>query len=342
LSLGLGVIGLLFAGLASGEKPPETGVVASAPGVAGAGRGFTQSDSYWGQFERVTEAMKAALGEGGISTAAKDARKALSQDEAPKSNQPNQIKPEDLKQGLVGAGGVTSGLPHKTTGQEQVGRISAPPPPKLPMVGTPPTSTEPVSVDLAINPLTGRSFSEERLDRLLAANKKVSAIIKEQTEQARLQNELASLGAGREQIESAKTRSHVINVIEKAPLQSSAVPPKSSVTKGESIVASTQLPLSPVVQPPVASRLVASGQIKIGHEVIEASNSGPSSAATVNLVDVQSVVASRPGQASANVGQYPGFPAAGNLPQVVAPAGLSPAGSPFVPAPGLSSVPQGR
>ena len=227
-------------------------------------------------------------------------------------------------------------------------RITAPPAPKLPPVGTPPSSTQPISVDNAINPLTGRSFSEERLDRLLAANRKVTAIVKEQTEQARLQWELVTLGAGPGQVESARTRSDTINVI-KSPQKpvSTEVLVSKSLAKGESLTQQADSSsLSPNVKPafvpspmqPEAS--TAAGTLKIGSEAIDvAYKSGPEPVSTVTYVDkqIRPTVGTQPGVNGGNlIGGNLGSWAYGANPQAypaAMPTGLA-AGSP----PGAQSV----
>lgn len=166
--------------------------------------------------------------------------------------------------------------------------------PKLPAVAAMPSYKTPIDTDSAINPLTGKSFSEERLTRLLNANKLVTDIARQQVAQAQLQTELELTG-DRRQAESAKIRSEAINIIPK-----SQVPAKDSLKTGEELVsgiskrssgdsqrflpkpnASAPVPAVNVSQGPV------SGNIRIGTETIPAQSVYLGTQSRVVYVDAQ-------------------------------------------------------
>lgn len=168
-------------------------------------------------------------------------------------------------------------------------------PPKLPAVAAMPSYKTPIDTDSAINPLTGKSFSEERLTRLLNANKLVTDIARQQVAQAQLQTELELTG-DRRQAESAKIRSEAINIIPK--LQ---VPAKDSLKTGEELVSGSSKRASSadslrVLPKPDASAVVpavnvtqgaASGNIRIGTETIPAQSAYLGTQSRVVYVDAQ-------------------------------------------------------
>lgn len=170
-------------------------------------------------------------------------------------------------------------------------------PPKLTPVAAMPPSKAPINTDSAINPLTGKSFSEERLTRLLNANKLLTDIYRQQVSQAQLQTELELTG-DRRQAESAKLRSEAINIIPKP-----TVPTKESLKPGEELMSSGRSQRPPVtVSPktestqsmamavPQAIPAPASGTLKIGSETFQAQStySGPQS--KIVYVDAQPTV----------------------------------------------------
>ena len=169
------------------------------------------------------------------------------------------------------------------------------PAPKLPSVSAMPMSKTPIDTDSAINPMTGKSFSEERLTRLLNANKLVTDIARQQVAQAQLQTELELTG-DRRQAESAKIRSEVINVIPKA-----MVPTRDSLKAGEELVTGSSRRIASVEtanRPPmptvaqVAEPLVpekASGSIRIGQDTLQAQSTYLGNPARVVYVDAQPV-----------------------------------------------------
>ena len=194
-------------------------------------------------------------------------------------------------------------------------------PPKLPTVAAMPSSKTPIDTDSAINPLTGKSFSEERLTRLLNANKLVTDIARQQVAQAQLQTELELTG-DRRQAEAAKIRSEVINVIPK-----SQVSVKDSLKAGEEFIAGPGKRLAGGDMPRVLPKgampfsLAAlgtpqgtSGSIRIGNESIPAQSNYAGNEARVTYVDAQVAGARSNGGAA-------GFPAIPTLSPN--PAGMS-------------------
>ncbi len=194
-------------------------------------------------------------------------------------------------------------------------------PPKLPTVAAMPSSKTPIDTDSAINPLTGKSFSEERLTRLLNANKLVTDIARQQVAQAQLQTELELTG-DRRQAEAAKIRSEVINVIPK-----SQVPVKDSLKAGEEFIsnpgkrmAGGDMPrvlpkgLMPFSLAALGTPQGTSGSIRIGNESIPAQSNYSGTEARVTYVDAQAA------GGRTNVGAS-GFPAIPTLSQN--PAGMS-------------------
>ncbi len=168
-------------------------------------------------------------------------------------------------------------------------------PPKLPAIAAMPNYKTPIDTDSAINPLTGKSFSEERLTRLLNANKLVTDIARQQVAQAQLQAELELTG-DRRQAESAKIRSEAINVIPK--LQ---VPARDSLKKGEELVSvlskhassgdsQRALPksdASALVPTVNITQGAVSGNIRIGSEIISAQSAYLGTQSRVVYVDAQ-------------------------------------------------------
>ncbi len=168
-------------------------------------------------------------------------------------------------------------------------------PPKLPAVAAMPSYKTPIDTDSAINPLTGKSFSEERLTRLLNANKLVTDIARQQVAQAQLQTELELTG-DRRQAESAKIRSEAINIIPK--LQ---IPAKDSLKTGEELVSGSSKRAyggdsQRFLPKPDASALVpavnvtqgaVSGNIRIGTETIPAQSAYLGTQSRVVYVDAQ-------------------------------------------------------
>jgi hypothetical protein len=202
-------------------------------------------------------------------------------------------------------------------------------PPKLPTVAAMPSSKTPIDTDSAINPLTGKSFSEERLTRLLNANKLVTDIARQQVAQAQLQTELELTG-DRRQAEAAKIRSEVINVIPK--LQ---VPVKDSLKAGEEFIAGPGKRTVGADMPRVLPKgsmpfsLAAfgtpqgtSGSIRIGNESIPAQSNYSGTEARVTYVDAQAVGVRTPNGAS-------NMPT--NTTLSLNPAGVNTNSNPFVP-----------
>ena len=191
-------------------------------------------------------------------------------------------------------------------------------PPKLPAVAAMPSYKTPIDTDSAINPLTGKSFSEERLTRLLNANKLVTDIARQQVAQAQLQTELELTG-DRRQAESAKIRSEAINIIPK--LQ---VPAKDSLKTGEELVSgsnkrASSFDLSKMLPKPESGfqipnaglvQSTATGNIRIGTEMIPVQSTYSGSQSRVVYVDTQ-VAGSRANTGSnlpSSLGALPTFP----------------------------------
>ncbi len=185
-------------------------------------------------------------------------------------------------------------------------------PPKLPTVAAMPSYKTPIDTDSAINPLTGKSFSEERLTRLLNANKLVTDIARQQVAQAQLQTELELTG-DRRQAESAKIRSEAINIIPKPQVSA-----KDSLKPGEEFVSGSSKRVSsgdfPKVVPkseagiqiPIAAvtQGATSGNIRIGNETIQAQSSYSGSQSRVVYVDAQGA-SPRPSSAQSAFGAPP-------------------------------------
>lgn len=218
------------------------------------------------------------------------------------------VKPNDAL--AVGAGrGFINPIQDKTATPERQGFASSSAqevekgnipmmgqPPKLSPVAAMPPSKTPIDTDSAINPLTGKSFSEERLARLLNANKLLTDIYRQQVSQAQLQTELELTG-DRRQAESARLRSDAINIIPKP-----IVPTKESLKPGEELMPNigrrtsvsdqTKTVVAPISisSTPPSLPQQASGTLKIGSETIQAQSSylGPQS--KVVYVDAQPIV----------------------------------------------------
>ena len=172
-------------------------------------------------------------------------------------------------------------------------------PPKFPSVAAMPMSKTPIDTDSAINPMTGKSFSEERLTRLLNANKLLTDIARQQVAQAQLQTELELTG-DRRQAEAAKIRSEVINVIPKT-----LVPARDSLKAGEELVpggarrapnidaanlpSSSPIPQGMAPMPGQTAQEAASGSIRIGRDTLQVQSAYIGNPARVIYVDSQPV-----------------------------------------------------
>lgn len=164
----------------------------------------------------------------------------------------------------------------------------APEAPKLAPVASLPSTSIPIDTDSAINPLTGKSFSEERLTRLLNANKLVTEITRQQVDQAKLQADLSST-ADKRQADSAKSRSDAINVI---PVKPTKVAIKDSLKEGEQLVGRTSgLQGNPsfVPAPLFNGGGMTSGVIRIGDETFQPTSRVDTAQARVTYVDAQPV-----------------------------------------------------
>lgn len=171
-----------------------------------------------------------------------------------------------------------------------------------------------VDTEGAINPLSGKSFSEEQLMRVLNANKLVTEIGRQQVEQAKNVLELSKAAADTRQIDSAKQRSDAINVQPKKPIKPVKV--DESLSPGEQLMQSTA---GGVVQPWVSVGIsgggMASGTVQIGNESFIPQTRTDANQARVVYVDTQ------PAKVGASTGQVAGM------------------GSSLVPAPMLSPLP---
>ena len=189
---------------------------------------------------------------------------------------------------------VSSALTAQDT--DKANHLTVGQPPKIAPVAVMPPSKVPIDTDSAINPLTGKSFSEERLTRLLNANKLLTDIYRQQVSQAQLQTELELTG-DRRQAESAKLRSEAINIIPKP-----TVPVKESLKAGEELIASrgqrpivsdqAKLDSTPSTATAAAQVLPqqASGTLKIGPETFQAQSTYSGPQAKIVYVDAQPIV----------------------------------------------------
>lgn len=112
--------------------------------------------------------------------------------------------------------------------------IKAPNAPQMKPLAANPVKTPTVDTEGAINPLSGKSFSEEQLMRVLNANKLVTEIGRQQVEQAKNVVELSKAAGDARQIESAKQRSDAINVAPKKPIKPVKV--DESLSPGEQLM----------------------------------------------------------------------------------------------------------
>jgi hypothetical protein len=115
--------------------------------------------------------------------------------------------------------------------------IKAPNAPQMKPLSANPVKTATVETEGAINPLSGKSFSEEQLMRVLNANKLVTEIGRQQVEQAKNVVELSKAAGDARQIESVKQRSDAINIAPKKPIKPVKV--DDSLSAGEQLMQGT-------------------------------------------------------------------------------------------------------
>lgn len=190
----------------------------------------------------------------------------------------------------------------------------APSAPQMKPLAAYPARVPPVDTEGAINPLSGKSFSEEQLMRVLNANKLVTEIGRQQVEQAKNVLELNKAAADTRQIDSAKQRSDAINVQPKKPIKPVKV--DDSLSPGEQLM---QGVTGVVVQPWISTGFsgggMASGTVQIGTESFIPQARTEANQARVVYVDTQ------PAKAGTSSGQVTGM------------------GASLVPAPMLSPLP---
>jgi hypothetical protein len=112
--------------------------------------------------------------------------------------------------------------------------VKAPNTPQMKPLAANPVKTPAVDTEGAINPLSGKSFSEEQLMRVLNANKLVTEIGRQQVEQAKNVVELSKAAGDARQIESVKQRSDAINVAPKKSIKPVKV--DESLSPGEQLM----------------------------------------------------------------------------------------------------------
>lgn len=112
--------------------------------------------------------------------------------------------------------------------------IKAPNAPPMKPLAFNPVNAPAIDTEGAINPLSGKSFSEEQLMRVLNANKLVTEIGRQQVEQAKNVVELGKAAGDARQIESVKQRSDAINVAPKKPIKPVKV--DESLSSGEQLM----------------------------------------------------------------------------------------------------------
>lgn len=157
--------------------------------------------------------------------------------------------------------------------------IKAPNAPQMKLLATNPVKAPSVDTEEAINPLSGKSFSEEQLMRVLNANKLVTEIGRQQVEQAKNLVELNKAAADTRQIESAKQRSDSVNVPVKKPIKPVKV--EDSLSLGE------QVAVPSLGATAYSFGGVASGSVQIGSENFTAQARTDANPARVVYVDTQ-------------------------------------------------------
>jgi len=196
--------------------------------------------------------------------------------------------------------------------------IKAPVAPQMKPLAANPAKPPVVDTEGAINPLSGKSYSEEQLMRVLNANKLVTEIGRQQVEQAKNVGELAKAAGDVRQIESAKLRSNGVNLLPKTTIKPVKV--DESLSPGEQLMRSTAS--SPMVTVGgMGGGGMASGTVQIGSEQFTPQSRFDGQQARVTYVDAQ------PSKAGAGAAQ----------PMGMMPAGF---GTNPIPAPMLSPLPE--
>jgi hypothetical protein len=168
--------------------------------------------------------------------------------------------------------------------------IMAPSAPQMKPLAANPLKTPSVDTEGAINPLSGKSFSEEQLMRVLNANKLVTEIGRQQVEQAKNVVELSKAAADTRQIESAKQRSDAVNVAPRKPIKPVKV--DDSLSAGEQLMQGTAGAAWTAVQPGwggvgASGGGLASGTVQIGSENFVPQAHTDANQARVVYVDTQ-------------------------------------------------------
>lgn len=142
--------------------------------------------------------------------------------------------------------------------------IKAPAAPQMKPLAANPVKAPAVDTEGAINPLSGKSFSEEQLQRVLNANKLVTEIGRQQVEQAKNLVELSKAAADSGQISAAKQRSDAINVTPKKPIRPVKV--DESLGEGEQLIPKNFMGSVPAPMFGGSSGGLASGTVQIGQD----------------------------------------------------------------------------
>lgn len=168
--------------------------------------------------------------------------------------------------------------------------IKAPSAPQMKPLAANPVKAPTVDTEGAINPLSGKSFSEEQLMRVLNANKLVTEIGRQQVEQAKNVVELNKAAADTRQIESAKQRSDAVNVSSTKPIKPVKV--DDSLSPGEQLMQGTAGATWTAVPPGwggagFSGGGMASGTVQIGSENFVPQARTDANQARVVYVDTQ-------------------------------------------------------
>jgi hypothetical protein len=175
--------------------------------------------------------------------------------------------------------------------------LKAPSAPQMKPLAANPSKPPVVDTEGAINPLSGKSFSEEQLQRVLNANKLVTEIGRQQVEQGKNLVELSKTAADSRQIDSAKQRSDNVNIIQKKePIKPVKV--DESLAPGEQVIGSSYPQAS---QPMLSGGGVASGTVQIGGQSFTPQSRFDGQQARVVYVDAQ------PSKAAQQVGSFGNF-----------------------------------
>ena len=142
--------------------------------------------------------------------------------------------------------------------------IKVQPAPQMKPLAANPVKAPAVDTEGAINPLSGKSFSEEQLQRVLNANKLVTEIGRQQVEQAKNLVELSKAAADSGQISAAKQRSDAINVTPKKPIRPVKV--DESLGEGEQLIPKNFMGSVPAPMFGGSSGGLASGTVQIGQD----------------------------------------------------------------------------